>query len=137
MAGGGSQQTQQTTKVELSPEQQQLLNMAMPFAEKYGANQPTLPTGSSVAGFTAPQTAGQAQTLNAAGGDVQSSANNAARAQDFLTSGAAFDPRTNPGLEATIEGAVRPIEQNFSENILPSIREGGVGVGQFGGGREG
>lgn len=137
--GGGGQTTQQTTKVDLSPEQQQLLNMAMPFAQKYGENQPVLPSGSSVAGFTDPQKAGQAATLAAAGpgGAVGGTAADAAAAHDFLTSGKALDPSTNPGLAAAIKGAVQPIEENYSENIIPQIKEGGVGVGQFGGGREG
>ncbi len=139
MSGGGQQTSQQTTQQILSPEQQQLLNMAMPFASKYAQNQPTLPTGSSVAGFTDPQKTGQAQTLGAAGpgGELSQEAKNAAGAQSFLTSGASLSPDANPGLRAAIAGAVRPIEQNFSENIEPAIREGGVGVGQFGGGREG
>lgn len=113
--------------------------MAMPFASQYANNQPQLPSGSSVAPFNANQTAGQNQTLSAGapGGSLSQEAGNAAGAQKFLTSGEAFNPATNPGLAATIEGAVRPIEQNYAENIAPAIREGGVGVGQFGGGREG
>lgn len=137
MGGGGQQSSTTTTQQILSPEQQQLLNMAMPFAQKYGENQPTLPPGSSVAGFTPAQQQGQSMALNAAGGNLQNMANSTANAQQFLTSGAALNPSSNPGLEAAISGAVRPIEQNFSENIMPSIREGGVGTGQFGGGREG
>ena len=66
MGGGSGQQTQQTTQVQLSPEQQQLLNMAMPFASQFSKNQPKLPAGSSVAPFTAPQVAGQTATLGAA-----------------------------------------------------------------------
>lgn len=139
MGGGGSQTSTQTTQQILSPEQQQLLNLAMPFANQYAQNQPTLPSGSSVAPFTQAQQQGQQQTLQAGapGGQLQQEANNAQNAQGFLTSGAALDPNSNPGLQEAISGAVRPIEQNFSENILPSIREGGVGTGQFGGGREG
>jgi hypothetical protein len=138
MSGGGQTSTQTTQQI-LSPEQQNLLNMAMPFATKYAQNQPVLPSGSSVAGFTDPQKAGQTQTLQAGapGGQLSQEAQNAAGAQSFLTSGASLDPNSNPGLNAAIQGAVRPIEQNFSENIEPAIREGAVGTGQFGGGREG
>lgn len=135
--GGGGQTSTQTTKVELSPEQQQLLNMAMPFASQFAANQPQLPGFSAVAGFTDPQKAGQQETLDAAKSGLTQSANNAGSAQGFLTTGAALNPASNPGLQEAIAGAVRPIEQNFAENIEPAIREGGVGVGQFGGGREG
>lgn len=139
MGGGGSQQSQSTTTTQLSPEQQNILNLAMPFVSGYSANQPQLPGWSSVAGFTPAQTAGQSQVLNAAapGGSLSQTGQNAAGAQSFLTSGAALNPASNPGLAASIQGAVLPIEQNFAENIEPSIREGGVGVGQFGGGREG
>jgi hypothetical protein len=135
--GGGGQTSTQTTQVNLSPEQQSLLNMAMPFATQFAQNQPQLPSGSSVAPFNPNQTSGQQQVLNAAGSGVSQSANNAGNAQSFLTTGAALNPASNPGLSAAIQGAELPIEQNFSENIEPAIREGGVGVGQFGGGREG
>lgn len=139
MGGGGQQSTQSTTTVQLSPEQQQLLNMAMPFAKQYAENQPKLPDSSSVATFTDPQKQGQAQTLAAAGagGPLQQTANTAGQGYNFLESGAVLDPNRNPGLKSAIQGAIDPIEENFTENILPGIREGGVATGQFGGGREG
>src|SRR5260370_35265347 len=130
MSGGGQQTSQQTTQQILSPEQQQLLNMAMPFASKYAQNQPTLPTGSSVAGFTDPQKTGQAQTLGAAGpgGELSQEAKNAAGAQSFLTSGAGLIPDATPGLRAAIAGAGRPIGENLREDIGRALRRGGCGV---------
>src|SRR5216684_2145372 len=132
--GGGGQTTQQTTKTELSPEQQQLLNMSMPFAAQYAKNQPVLPGGSSVAGFTDPQKAGQEQILQAAGpgGALQSTANEGASAHNFLTSGAALDPNSNPGLRAAIRGAIQPMEENFQETVLPGIRSAGTAAGPLG-----
>src|SRR5260370_24220863 len=119
--GGGQQSSEQTTQQILSPEQQNLLNMAMPFATKYAQNQPTLPSGSSVAGFTDPQRAGQAQTLQAGGpgGALSQDASDAQKSQSFLTSRAALDPNSNPELREALSGAVRPTAQNFSEHILP------------------
>lgn len=106
----------------------------MPFASKYAQNQPVLPSGSSVAGFTDPQKAGQAATLGAAGpgGAVSQEAQGGAAAHDFLTSGKALDPNSNPGLQAAIRGAVQPMEENFQETVLPGIRSAGTAAGPLG-----
>lgn len=131
MSGGG-QQTQQTTQVQLSPEQQQLLNMSMPFAKQYAEHQPTLPTTSQVAGFTAPQVEGQQTTLDAAHGALADTARSGAGAHEFLTSGAALDPATNPGLQAAIRGVTQPMQENFMETVIPAIRSAGTAAGPLG-----
>jgi hypothetical protein len=136
-SGGQQNQATQTTTTQLSPEQQQLINLGMPFAQQFAANQPQLPSGSSVAGFNPTQTQAQNMATGAAGGPLASEAASAQGAQQFLTSGAALDPSTNPGLAASIKAAQLPIQQNFTETVMPTIRSEGVGAGQFGGSREG
>lgn len=55
----------------------------------------------------------------------------------FLTSGAVLDPSTNPYLAQTAQAAVRPIFENLSQNILPSIRGNAAQAGQVGSSRQG
>ncbi len=40
---------------------------------------------------------------------------------NFLLSGASLSPETNPALAAAIQAAIRPLEQQFSETIIPAI----------------
>lgn len=138
MSGGSSGQNTQTTSVQLSPQQQQLLNMGMPFAQQYASNQPTLPSASSaIAGFNPTQQSGQQQALNAAAGAQQTTANNAANAGNFFTSGAVLDPSSNPALASAIQGAVLPARQQLQMQTLPGIRQQATGVGGMGNTREG
>lgn len=55
----------------------------------------------------------------------------------FLTSGAALDPNSNPALQRAIQGATQPIVQNFQNSVLPSITQGAIASGGFGGTRQG
>ena len=63
----GSQPVSQTTTTELSPEQRQLMNLAMPGVTNYAATVPQRYQGSTVAGFDPSQTAGQEGALQSAG----------------------------------------------------------------------
>jgi hypothetical protein len=56
-------------------------------------------------------------------------------AGQFLTSPGMLSPETNPYLAQTAEAASRPIMQALTEQILPNIRGGESGAGQFGGTR--
>jgi len=136
-SGGQQNQATQTTTQTLSPQQQQLINLGMPFAQQFAANQPQLPSGSSVAGFNPTQLTAQNMATGTAAGPLTAEAANAQGAQQFLTSGAALNPDTNPGLRGAIEAATRPVEQNFAETILPGIRSDAVNAGQFGSSRQG
>lgn len=120
--GSSSQPATTTTQNVLAPEQRQLLGMAMPFLQNF-SNQPlTQPNAAqSVVPFNANQIGGQNQALASmmAQNDILQSAG---MGNQFLTSGAALDPNTNPGLQGTINAATRPIYQNLTDTVLPALR---------------
>lgn len=43
----------------------------------------------------------------------------------------------NPYLNQAVQGAIRPMVDNFSESVLPGIRSGAMQTGQYGGSRQG
>lgn len=144
MGNSSSQQPAQTsTQVVLAPEQRQLLAMAMPYLQGF-ANQPLSQPNAAqtVAPFNQNQIAGQNQALAStmAMNDLLQSAG---MGNQFLTSGAALDPRTNPGLQGTIDAATRPIMQNLTNTVLPGIRgqaafgPQGTPSANYGGSRQG
>lgn len=162
--GGGSTTTQ--TVQELSPEQQELLNLVIPAARDISENTPQLFPESQIAGFNPLQVAGQEAAVSAAGSQIAPLAETAISGtqalqgfglpvgiggatsaigelgdaggfSNFLLSGQALSPETNPFLAATAEAAIRPLEQSLLQNILPNIRGGAIDAGQFGGSRQG
>lgn len=44
---------------------------------------------------------------------------------DFL------DPESNPFLRANVDAAIRPVQENFEQSLLPSLRSGIEGAGAF------
>lgn len=131
----GDNKTTQTTKTELSDEQKQLLGLAMPYAKEFAANPPQLPGGSMTAGFDPLQVQGQQQALTAAGAQ-QGVADDAKSGSNFLLTKALY-PETNPALRATIDAAVRPIQENLVSSTLPAVRGEAALKGQYGGSRQG
>jgi len=137
MGGSSSSQQQATTTSTPSAQQQQLINLGMPFAQQYaGSGGIQLPSQAPIAGFTPAQQAGQAMAIGATP-TQQGVVQNAAQGTNFLTSGAALDPNTNPGLMGSINYALDPIQRNFTQTVLPGIASGAAGVGGFGGSRQG
>lgn len=128
--------SQSTTTQELSPEQRQVLNLALPGVMSFGASVPQRYQGSTIAGFDPSQTAGQEMALGAAGRQ-NSLAGNAANASDFWMSDAIWRPENNPALQGAVDAATRPITQQLTESILPGIRSGAVASGNFGSSRQG
>lgn len=135
MAGGSSQPTQQTT-YQLSPEQRQLLNLAMPGVEKFAASVPQRYQGDTITPFNTNETAGQSNVLGQVGniGDVATSA---ANANKFYTSGDIWNPASNPNLQRAIDATTRPLYQNLTQTVLPQIRSDAVNTGNFGSSRQG
>lgn len=50
---------------------------------------------------------------------------------------AAGDPANNPYFQSAVQSAIRPVTQQFQEQVLPSIKSGAQQAGQFGGSRQG
>jgi hypothetical protein len=128
-------ETTTTTKVTLSPEQQRLLNMAMPFATSYGSNPPSIAPISGVAGFSPlEQFANQTRMLGAQRGSRF--ADSAVGAHQFAL-GDVLDIRSNPYLQAATNAAIDPLIKNYERRVLPNIRAGAQQAGQYGGSRQG
>lgn len=73
---------------------------------------------------------GYAQSHNARAGEAGA----VAGMQGLLQAG---DPSNNPYFQNALSSALRPVQQQFSEQIMPAIRRGAVGAGQAGGSRQG
>jgi hypothetical protein len=129
-------QPKQETTYQLSPEQRELMNLAMPGVREFAASTPQRYQGSQVAGFTPEQTQGQELVLGAAPvqGDL---ARSAAQAHNFYTSGDIWNPASNPNLQGAIDASVRPIYDNLTERALPAIRGEAITTGNFGSSRQG
>lgn len=134
--GGNSQNPTQSTTYQLSPEQRQLMDLAIPGVRNFAASVPQRYQGSTIAGFDPLQTKGQGQVLE--GAQTQGNlAQGGANAENFFTSGSIWDPASNPNLKGAVDAAVRPIYQNLTENTLPAIRGEAITTGNFGGSRQG
>lgn len=124
------------TTQELSPEQRQLLNLAMPGFMNFAAQTPQRYSGSTIAGFTDPQRAAQGMALGAST-QQGNLANAGQRAADFWLSDAIWRPENNPALQGTIDAATRPIMDTLTRTTLPAIRSGAIASGNFGSSRQG
>jgi hypothetical protein len=131
--GGGSDNQTQTTKVELSPEQRQLFNLALPHLQNFAESPPQ---AVGVEPFNQNQLAGQNSALGAIGAQ-QSLANSGAQGGQFLLSGEALRPDSNPALQEWMDAAVRPIYQNLTDKALPAVRGSAITAGGYGGSRQG
>lgn len=125
-----------TTQVVLSPEQRQMLNLAMPGVREFAKMPLEQYPGSQVAPFTPEQTAGQESAL-AAAPTQQSIAGNAASASNRILGADFWRPENNPALQGAIDASTRPIMENYQETIAPAIRGGAISAGQLGGSRQG
>lgn len=49
----------------------------------------------------------------------------------------AGDFQNNPAFQQALQSAIRPVTQNFQEQVMPAIQQGAQGAGQMGGSRQG
>lgn len=137
MAKGAAPQTPtQTTTYNPSPQEQELVNLAMPGIRNFAATPLTRYQGDTVADFTQPQQQGQQMALNAASGAQQGTADRASQTSNFWLGGDTWNPQTNQMLGSAIQAAQRPLYQNLTEQVLPNIRSE-FGAGGFGSSRQG
>jgi hypothetical protein len=143
MPGGGSdapppsQSSTTITRQELSPEQRELLNLALPNIREFAQTPIQQFPGSGIVPFNPAEQAAQQGALNFAQGPLQNIISSPTQGLEFLSSGQALFPETNPALQASINAATRPLTQAFEQNILPNIRNEAVAAGGFGGSRQG
>lgn len=133
----------QTTQQQLSPEQRELFNLALPNIRNFAAQTPVRYPGSQVAPFNETQDWAQQLALDAAGRQ-SGTQRGATAAQNWWLQGPGgggaadlFDPSTNPNIQRAISGAITPIQERLTEQILPTIRSEAAGVGGYGGSRQG
>ena len=133
---GGEQRTVQTTTQELSPQQQQLLDLVVPRAASFVSQPPVLFPRSQIQPFDPLQEQAQQQFLNTAAGPATDIAQAAGAAQQFL-SGPVLFPESNPALAAATDAAIRPLIETFEERVLPAVRSEALLAGGVGGSRQG
>lgn len=134
--GGSSDPQTQTTQQILSPEQRQLMNLAMPGVTQFAAKVPERYQGSTIAGFDPSQVAGQEGALQSAETQTALARGGAGTTLDWLNPNA-LDITKQPGLQGNIEAATRPITQALTEQALPAIRGSAEQTGNFGSSRQG
>lgn len=132
--GGGTQRVVQTTTQQLAPQQQKLLDLVIPRAEAFVNNPPELYPGSTIAPITPLEQQAQQELLSTIP-TLQNVAQTVQTGTQFLTGPVLF-PTTNPALQDAINAAIRPIQQTFTQQVLPNIRSSAVQAGQFGGSRQ-
>jgi hypothetical protein len=143
MGGSNTQPTQtSTTTPNITPQQQELMDIAMPKVREFAASVPERYQGETVAGFDPVQMQAQQMALDAAdatnrGAVAQDSAAKAGLdASNFWLGDRVWDPANNPALAKSVDAAVRPITQNYQQVVRPAIRDEFTGAGQeFGGSR--
>ena len=133
--GSKEPQTQTTTQV-LSPEQRQLMNLAMPGVTEFAASVPQRYGGSTVAGFDPSQTAGQEGALTSAGTQTDLARSGAGTTAGWLDPNV-LDVSNSPLMQRNIEAAQRPVWQALNEQALPQIRGAADATGNFGSSRQG
>ncbi len=93
-------------------------------------------SGDLVARPTAATLGSQQEALDIAGGIRPQGQAIQQYASDVL-SGQYLTPESNPALQDYIRSAIRPLQENLTENVLPNIRSGAIQAGAFGGSRQG
>lgn len=132
--------TTQTNEVKLSPEQQELFELAFPFAQQYAGNPAQLYQGQTIADFNATEVAGQQAAVGAATGAGQQLANAGSQASQFLLNPSILSPDSNPWLRQQGDAVADTLSRQLTESALPAIRSGtSVASGPYSGGssREG
>lgn len=139
--GGGGGNTTSTTVQELSPEQKKILGLATPIFQDYlrggtSGLQGMVYPGQTVAPLSANEQFANSLLKSQATGELSNSASTSLKGLNFLTSGAALDPNSNPALRGTIDAAVRPLTEQFQRSIIPSIEGDAVLTGGYGSNRQ-
>lgn len=135
MSGGSQQQPTQETRSVLSPQQEELMSLAMPSIRRYAAFVPQQYQGPTIADFNPTQLSAQNMALGAAQGQA-GVGSDAASAVRNLTSNNIWDPNFNPALRGAIDASVRPIMEQLTQTALPALRSGAAATGGFGGSRQ-
>lgn len=134
MGGKAPATTTSTTKQDLSPEQQEALNLVMPFVRDWAKSPMPQYSGNTVAGFTPEQIQAQ-ERYKAQVGTVDDLAARSAASQKFMLSTDQLDHTKNPYIKGVADQISGDIRTNLLEKALPVVRGGAITAGgMYGGG---
>lgn len=120
--------TTQTNKIDLSPEQKQIFELAFPYAKSYAEQPAQAYGGPTLAGTPDATRQGEQMAMDAIGG-INGLAGQAAQTQGFLLNPNLLNPDSNPYLKAQGDAITRTATDNLLETILPAIRSGSTQAG--------
>ena len=121
--------TGQDMQIDATSQQQQAANQAL--QAMYGMG-----IGSNFANIGAGQALGASQGLMGAGQyGLGAGLPGATQGMNQLL--AAGDVENNPYFQQAMQSAIRPVTEQFTEQVMPGIRQGAIGAGQMGGSRQG
>lgn len=130
--GGSSQPAQvtQTSRVELSPEQQKIANLAFPMAEQYASTPLQQYQGPSIAPFNPNEVAAQQQYLAGVAPTGAGLAGQSAQAQSMtLNPEFMLNVGNNPYLQAAATAMAGGVNRNLLDTQLPALRSGATQAG--------
>jgi len=110
-----------------------LIDLAMPGIKSF-AGQKLNYTGPGVADFDPTQLSAQQRLLGSIGAQ-EKLAKGGADAVNYWTQGDIWNPGVNQMLGKAQEAAVRPITENFLQQVMPTLRTGDIAGGGYGGSR--
>src|SRR4249920_333793 len=143
MGGSAPTAPTQSTTYQLSPEQRQLMDLAMPGVKQFAASVPQRYPGETVSPFTSAQTTGQNMALDAAGAqaDTAKTASDVFRQlpsqvaqqipglQPFVGQTQNYEQNpwqglaaADPAMSSYIQAAQDPLYKNLTEQVLPNVR---------------
>lgn len=121
--------TTQTSKTELSPQQNDIFNMAMPYAKQYASTPISQYGGSGIAPFN-PNETGAQQTALGAMVPAQGLADESAAAQHkMLDPSFMLDPANNQYLQNAMHANTDETTRMLTEGALPALRSGSTQAG--------
>ena len=125
MGDSSSPTVTQTSRVQLSPQQQELYDLAFPFAQQYASTPIQQFQGSGIAGFTPLQLQAQSDLVNNAAGTAGGLAEQSAAAHGMMLDPSfMLDVANNPYIQAIQSSITNNATQNLQEKILPGLRSG-------------
>jgi hypothetical protein len=136
MSSGQPAEQKQETQYVLSPEQRELMGLAMPGIREFAAKVPERYGSSTVAGFDPSQVAGQQGALGSAGVQTGLARSGAGTSNAWLDP-AKLDVSNDPIVQANIASAQRPVWDQLMEVALPGVRDSAERTGNFGSSRQG
>lgn len=128
MGGKQPKNVTQTNTVQLSPEQNELFNLALPYIKDYAKDPADIYRGKTIADFNANEVLAQQKALQAGNAGAQIG-DSVKQASQFLLNPDILSPDSNPWLQQHGDAITQTMTRNLTESILPQIRSGATAAG--------